>query len=420
MIRRVKGFKDILPEENQIRNFIEKTGEKIFEANGFKKLTTPILEKTDLFLRSIGETSDIVQKEMYTFEDKNGEMLSLRPEGTASVVRAFVENSLFSKQGTDKYYYFGPMFRRERPQKGRLRQFYQMGVEMFGKESPLTDAHIIYILSRFLQEIKINNVVIELNSVGCDKCRPGFEKALRNYFSDFKNDLCSDCIVRLEKNPLRILDCKKESCNKLKDNSPDILSFLCDKCNEHHSKVKQYLEFFNVDYIENRFMVRGLDYYTKTVFEAVSTGLGAQNAVGAGGRYNNLVKEITGKDFPGIGFALGVERLVILLEQLKVHIKPDFFMIIIGESSLKKGIELYTMLTNQGLRGEFDYELKGLKNQLKKSDKFGSKLAIILGEEEIAENVVIIKDMNSGNQKKVPFEELSSLRSSYQFERSFA
>jgi histidyl-tRNA synthetase len=412
MIKTVKGFKDILPEENLIRSFIESKGVEILEANGFKKITTPVLEKTELFLRSIGETSDIVQKEMYTFEDKNGDILSLRPEGTAPVVRAFIENSLHTKPETHKYYYYGPMFRRERPQKGRLRQFYQFGVEVFGNEAPLTDAHTIYVLSEFLKKINLQNVVIELNSVGCDNCRPVFERALKTYFSGKKEYLCNDCKLRLEKNPLRILDCKREGCKALKNESPSVLEYLCEDCKEYHFQVKKFLGYFNVKFIENRFMVRGLDYYTRTVFEAVSEGLGAQNAVGAGGRYNNLVKEIGGKNIPGIGFALGIERLVILLnEKLVVTSGPDFYLVILGEDSLEKGVEIYKNLTKQGFKGEFDYELKGLKNQLKKADKFGAKFALILGEEEISKGKIKIKDMLSGSQQEIVMEDIAeSLR----------
>ena len=409
MIKAVKGFKDILPEENILRNKILTVAKKVFEANGVQEITLPILEKTELFIRSIGETTDIVQKEMYTFEDKSGELLSLRPEGTASTVRAFIENNLYAKAGTHKYYYWGPMFRRERPQKGRLRQFYQIGMEFFGIDNPLSDAHIIYILYKFLEELKLENVTIEINSVGCSKCRPDFEKALINYFKKYMEKLCNDCQSRLERNPLRILDCKKEQCSKLKINAPKILDFLCDNCKIHYEKTKEYLDFFNVKFRENNLMVRGLDYYTKTVFEAISEGLGAQNAVGAGGRYNNLVKEIGGKDIPGIGFALGIERLIILLGDKTDSKKTDFFLIMLGESSLKKGLEIYTLLTGRGFKGEFDYQLKGLKNQLKKADKVGARFAIILGEDEIKENKATIKDMLNSKQFSVNIENIEGV-----------
>ncbi len=409
MIKAVKGFKDILPDENKLRDYIEQTGVNVFEANGFKKITTPILEKNELFLRSIGETSDIVQKEMYTFKDKNGDLLSLRPEGTAPVVRAFIENNFFNKPESHKYYYYGPMFRRERPQKGRLRQFHQIGVELFGNDNPLTDAHVIYILSEFLNKLKMENIVIEINSVGCEKCRPDFEQELKKYFSEKEEYLCNDCKLRLERNPLRILDCKREQCIKLKKDTPDILDFLCEECSNHHIKLKEYLKYFEVDFRENRFMVRGLDYYTKTVFEAIAEGLGAQNAVGAGGRYNHLVKEIGGKDIPGIGFALGLERLILLLENLKKSVCFDFYLIILGENSLSKGMEIYKFLTRKGCKGEFDYELKGLKKQLKKADKYGVKFALILGEEEISTNTVLIKNMDTGKQETMTIENAASL-----------
>ena len=409
MIKAVKGFKDILPEENILRNKIISIAKKVFETNGVEEITLPILEKTELFTRSIGETTDIVQKEMYTFEDKGGDMLSLRPEGTASAVRAFVENNLYARAGTHKYYYWGPMFRRERPQKGRLRQFYQIGMEFFGVDEPLSDAHIIYILYQFLQELKLENVIIEINSVGCPKCRPEYENRLMEYFKNHTDNLCNDCKSRLERNPLRILDCKKEQCSNLKIDAPKILDFLCEGCKTHYNATKKYLDFFNVKYRENNLMVRGLDYYTKTVFEAISEGLGAQNAVGAGGRYNNLVKEIGGKDIPGIGFALGVERLIILLGDKIEKKKVDFFLIMLGESSLKKGLSIYTLLTNSGFKGEFDYQLKGLKNQLKKADKVGARFAIILGEDEIKENKATIKDMLKSKQFSVNIEKIGGV-----------
>ncbi len=401
MINAVKGFKDVLPEENYLRNKILHNAKNIFESNGFKEITIPIVEKTELFLRSIGETTDIVQKEMYTFEDKGGDLLSLRPEGTASVVRAFIENSLYNTTGPHKYYYYGPMFRRERPQKGRLRQFYQIGVEFFSLDSPLADAHVIYIMYTFLDSFKNINFNIEINSVGCEKCRPGYEENLKRYFKEYYNKLCKDCQNRLERNPLRILDCKKETCSALKEDAPKIIDFLCNECSEFHKKLKEYLTYFGVEFKENPLMVRGLDYYTKTVFEAIATGLGSQNAVGAGGRYNNLVKEIGGKNIPGIGFALGMERLIILLENLKEKISPDFYLIILGEELLKKGIEIFKKLTSLGYYGEFDYQLKGLKNQLKKADKVGAKFALILGEEEINSNSIVVKNMKTGEQKLV-------------------
>jgi histidyl-tRNA synthetase len=406
MIRAVKGFKDILPEENLLRNIVLHKAKTIFEANGFKEITPPVLEKTELFLRTIGEATDIVQKEMYTFEDKGGEMLSLRPEGTASVVRAFIENSLYNTTGPHKYYYYGPMFRRERPQKGRLRQFYQIGVEFFSIDTPLADAHIIFILYSFLTSLNLLNFRIEINSVGCPDCRPIYEEALRKYFQNYLNELCDDCKSRIEKNPLRILDCKKETCSNLKINAPKILDYLCAKCREFHEKLKNYLQFFEVPFAENPLMVRGLDYYTKTVFEAIAQGLGSQNAVGAGGRYNNLVKEIGGKDIPGIGFALGMERLIILMDSFKEKISPDFYLVIIGENCLKKGIEIYKNLTNSGLKGELDYQLKGLKNQLKKADRIGVKFALLLGEEEINNNQIVIRNMKNGEQKTVEIKNL--------------
>ncbi len=406
MINRVKGFKDILHEEGKLYEKIIEIAKEFFEVNGFKQLLTPILEKTELFVRSIGETTDIVQKEMFTFQDKNGEYLTLRPEGTAPVVRAYIENSLYAYGNIHKFYYFGPMFRRERPQKGRLRQFHQIGIECFGSTSPLLDAHVIYILDNLLKRFKIKEASIEINSIGCKNCRPEYKEELKNYLFKLKNNLCNDCQNRMEKNPLRVLDCKNETCKEVVMDSPKILDFLCEECKNHFEMVKNFLKYFKVDYKINPFMVRGLDYYTRTVFEAVSTSLGGQNAVGAGGRYDGLVQEIGGKNIPGIGFALGIER-IILLSELESEIKEiDVYLILLGDTVYEKGLEIYQNLVNENIVVEFDYEMKGLKNQLKKADRLGARFAIIIGEDELKEQVLLLRDLKESKQEKISFQEL--------------
>ena len=412
MINRVKGFKDILHDEAKLYEEVIKISKELFESNGFKQLITPILEKTELFVRSIGETTDIVQKEMFTFQDKNGEYLTLRPEGTAPVVRAYIENNLYAYGNIHKFYYFGPMFRRERPQKGRLRQFHQIGIECFGSESPLIDAHVIFILSELLRNLKVKNISIEINSIGCKNCRPKYKEDLKNFLFKFKNELCNDCKNRIEKNPLRVLDCKNENCKKIVNDSPVIIDYLCEECKEHFDKVKRFLEMFGVDYNLNPYMVRGLDYYTRTVFEAISTSLGGQNAVGAGGRYDGLVNEIGGKNIPGIGFAIGIER-ILLLSELKEEVKsPDFYLILLGDRVYKKGLEIYKDLIDEGYWVEFDYEMKGLKNQLKKADRLNAKFAIIIGEEELKEQVLLVRNLRESKQEKISFQEfLKKLRS---------
>ncbi len=406
MINRVKGFKDILHEEGKIYEKIIGIAKEFFELNGFKQITTPILEKTELFVRSIGETTDIVQKEMFTFQDKNGEYLTLRPEGTAPVVRAYIENNLYAYGNIHKFYYYGPMFRRERPQKGRLRQFHQIGIECFGSTSPLLDAHVIYILDNLIKNFKIKESLIEINSIGCKNCRPEFKEELKKYLFKFKKDLCNDCQNRMEKNPLRVLDCKNDRCKEVVKDSPKILDFLCDECKTHFEMVKKFLKYFKVDYKINPFMVRGLDYYTRTVFEAVSTLLGGQNAVGAGGRYDGLVNEIGGKNIPGIGFALGIER-IILLSELESEIKnTDVYLILLGENVYEKGLEIYQNLVNENIVVEFDYEMKGLKNQLKKADRLGARFAVIIGEDELKEQVLLLRDLKESKQEKISFQEL--------------
>ncbi len=406
MIKRVKGFKDILHEEAKLREKLLIKAKNFFELNGFKELITPILEKTELFLRSIGEVTDIVQKEMFTFQDKNGESLTLRPEGTASIVRAYIENNLYAYGNIHKFYYYGPMFRRERPQKGRLRQFYQIGIECFGSESPLLDAHVIFILYHLLNELKVKDISIEINSVGCEKCRPCYEENLINYLKKYSKELCSDCNVRIEKNPLRVLDCKNVKCKEIVKQSPNIINFLCNECKEHFDMVKNFLAMFEIPFIENRFMVRGLDYYTRTVFEAISYSLGGQNAIGAGGRYDSLVYNIGGKNVPGIGFAVGLERILLVTEEAIKLDFPEVYLIIIGESTYKKGLEIYKKLVNKNIKVEFDYEMKGLKNQLKKADKINARYAIIIGEEELKEEKLILRDLKLSTQEKISEKEL--------------
>ena len=406
MITRVKGFKDILHEEGKLYEKVINIAKEFFELNGFKQLTTPILEKTELFVRSIGETTDIVQKEMFTFQDKSGEFLTLRPEGTAPVVRAYIENSLYAYGNIHKFYYYGPMFRRERPQKGRLRQFHQIGIECFGSESPFLDAHVIHILYELLNRFQINNVSIEINSIGCKNCRPEYKEKLKKFLLDKREFLCDDCQNRIDKNPLRVLDCKNGECKKVVENSPLIIDFLCEECKNHFNKVKDFLNKFKVTYNINPFMVRGLDYYTRTVFEAISTSLGGQNAVGAGGRYDGLVREIGGKNIPGIGFALGIER-ILLVSNLKFEPEsPDIYLILLGDNVYEKGLEIYKNLVSENFVVEFDYEMKGLKNQLKKADRLGCKYAIIIGEDELKEQVLLLRNLKESKQEKISFQEL--------------
>ena len=406
MIKRVKGFKDILHSEAKLREKIILKAIDLFEKNGFKELQTPILEKTELFVRSIGDTTDIVQKEMFTFEDKGGELLTLRPEGTAGVVRAFIENSLFQEGKIQKIYYFGPMFRRERPQKGRLRQFNQIGIECFGSTSPLTDAHIIFLLYELLKRVKVKNIEIHINSIGCKNCRPVYQKNLVEFLKKHENNLCKDCSQRLNKNPLRVLDCKNENCKEIIQNSPKIIDYLCTSCKEHFNMVKNFLNYFKVEFIENPFIVRGLDYYTKTVFEAISSDLGGQNAVGAGGRYDSLVNDIGGKDIPGIGFAVGVERILLLTEEEVGERFPDVFLIMLGEGSYKKGFEIYNKLIDEGFYVEFDYEMDKLKKQLKKADKLNAKYSLIIGEDEVKRGMAILRNMENGSQENLNFQEI--------------
>ncbi|MEI7904319.1 MAG: histidine--tRNA ligase, partial [Candidatus Firestonebacteria bacterium] len=354
----VRGTKDVLPAETGKWQYVISQSASVFKTFNYAEIITPIFEVTELFTRGIGETSDIVTKEMYTFPDKKGRSLTLRPEGTAGVVRAYLENKLFNGPSPVKLFYIGPMFRYERPQAGRYREHWQMGVEVFGSDSPALDAEVINTGLTLFSKLGVTGLKTNLNSIGClnDNCRPAYIKALKTYLENSKEKLCETCKFRLEKNPLRILDCKEESCRSIfkEQGIPRILNFICPSCKEHFDKVKAHLGLLGAEYVLNENLVRGLDYYTKTVFEITCDKLGAQNTVLGGGRYNNLVKEFGGQETPAVGFSTGLERLMITLDtlgiKLPVNDSADVFLVHLGEEALKKVFVLADTLRKTGLK----------------------------------------------------------------------
>ncbi len=407
MIKAPTGTRDILPGEVEIWQEIERTARRIFHLYGYREIRTPIFESTSLFKRSIGEATDIVEKEMYTFKDKGGRSLTLRPEGTAPVVRAYLEHKFPQEDQFQKFYYMGPMFRYERPQKGRYRQFHQIGVEVFGPSHPMMDVEVIAIQWRLFRELGIDDIKVKINSLGCPVCRPAYREELVSYLKENRERLCQTCQKRLERNPLRVLDCKNEGCQRVVREGPVIPDYLCDDCREHFEKVKRGLDLLGIDYEVDPFLVRGLDYYTRTVFEFVHSGLGAQNTVSAGGRYDNLVRELGGPDVAGIGFALGVERLVLILTDKGLHKeeKPLYF-IPLGEEAIAEGAALMEKLRDTGIPVLWTGKTGSVKAQLRQANKKGAEKVLLLGEDELQRKVIKIKDMVKGEEKEVTWENL--------------
>ncbi len=405
-IKALKGFKDILPDEAVLWQYVEQVARDIFQRFGYREIRVPILEKTGLFARSIGETTDIVEKEMYSFIDRNGDSLTMRPEGTASVLRAFIEHNLQAERPVQKLYTIGPMFRHERPQKGRLRQFHQMSVEAVGAEQPEVDAEIMAMAWMVITELGLD-VSLEINSLGCPKCRPTFNEALLKFLAQSQDSLCPDCERRRDKNPLRVLDCKNKTCQEHYVDAPSILEHLCSECADHFQAVESYLKALDIEYRVNSFMVRGLDYYTRTTFELLTNDLGAQSAVGAGGRYDGLVQRLGGPALPGIGFAMGLERLTLLLaeQQKKVSKQVDVFIAALGQPARERGFSMANALRHQGLAVVMDYAGRSLKSQMKQAARYGSRFVLIVGDNELTTGQAVMRDMDSHAQWEVALSE---------------
>ncbi|MBW2095471.1 MAG: histidine--tRNA ligase [Deltaproteobacteria bacterium] len=404
----IKGFKDILPEEIGYWQLLETEARRLLRLFGFSEIRTPLLEKTELFSRGIGQDTDIVSKEMYSLKDSKGRSLTLRPEATAAVARAYIQNRLYEKQPVQKLFSIGPMFRHERPQKGRLRQFHQINVEIFGDPGPKSDADVIILALELFHTIGLKDLTLHVNTLGCPECRPRFKKQLTRYLDERKENLCADCRRRATTNPLRVFDCKVPGCRKIMANAPSILDSLCDACVAHFRALKEYLLSAGVSFVPDHHLVRGLDYYTRTTFEIQTERLGAQNAVAGGGRYDGLVELLGGPSFPAIGFAVGMERVIALLKERGpcAQQSPDLFVAALGETAQKRSFTWMQELRRAGVAAEMDYAARGLKAQLKYADRLGAKKVLMIGDNELKSGKVILRDMSSGAQEQIDLDGL--------------
>ncbi len=407
VVSAIKGMSDIYSPEVEVWREIEEKARQLFLRFGFREIRTPVVEKAELFARSIGEDTDIVQKEMYTFPDRKGALLTLRPEATASIVRAIIQHRLHNIPTMGKFFTIGPMFRYERPQKGRYRQFHQIDAEVIGFEDPVVDAEAMYLAMLFLEETGLRNIELRINSLGCSLCRPPYKKRLVEYLKNYETSFCKDCARRLNSNPLRVFDCKVPGCREIVSGAPKVTDSLCEHCRQHFEKVCFYLDEVKCGYKHDRNLVRGLDYYNRTAFEIVAGGLGAQNAVGGGGRYDGLFAELGGPDIPAVGFAIGMERLMILLkaEVKKERVKrPDIYFIALNEEAREKFFGLAQNLRKRGLYVELGYELRSLKSQMRRANKFGSSHVIIVGESELEKKTAILRNMDTKEQSELPLD----------------
>jgi histidyl-tRNA synthetase len=404
----IKGFKDVLPSEALTWQKLQREAREIFRSFGFQEIMPPLLELTELFSRSIGEETDIVSKEMYTFTDSKGKSMSLRPEATASLVRAYIQHRLYENNPIQKLFTIGPMFRHERPQKGRFRQFHQIDAEIFGDPGPKSDTEIIVLGMGLIEAVGLSGLSLQINSLGCPQCRAGFRDELRAYLFDKKAALCADCRRRAETNPLRVFDCKVEACKSIVSGAPTILDFIDENCRAHFHALQEDLRVLDISFTVNPMLVRGLDYYNRTTFEIQTDRLGAQNAVLGGGRYDGLSRQLGGPDHAAIGFALGMERLVTLLEEERQPeiSSPDLFMIGLGERAEKKVLQWVYALRRQGLWVEMDYSSKGLKAQMKRADRIGARRVLIVGEDEIASGKAVLRNMAAKTQEDILLENL--------------
>ena len=408
MIQLIRGFKDILPGEVELWQEIERVARKLFDDFGFKEIRIPVMERTELFKRSIGEDTDIVEKEMYTFADRKGDMITLRPEATASIVRAYVQHKLFAKDPVQKFYLLGPMFRRERPQKGRYRQFYQIDAEIFGVASPLVDVQLILMLVTLFDRLQVPDISAHINTLGCPQCRPGFKSALQDMLMSVSDRLCSDCIRRRDRNPLRVLDCKVPACREALKDAPSILDHLCPECEDDFAEVRNSLDKLEVPYVIDKRLVRGLDYYARTTFEIQTGSLGAQSAVAGGGRYDGLVKELGGPQIPATGFAIGFDRLAEIsgLKSADYCRNPDVFVAALGGKSQTLAFEWICQLGLIGVNAEMDFSDKSLKSQMKRADRLGASFVLILGDKELEEKTAILRNMENKEQIPVPLNDI--------------
>lgn len=406
-----KGTKDVLTDEIYKWHFVEKKFAEICRKYGFREVRTPVFEHTELFARGVGDTTDIVQKEMYTFQDNGKRSITLRPEGTSPVVRAFVEHKQFAEVQPVKYYYDIDCFRYEKPQSGRLRAFHQFGIEVFGTKNMLADAEVISLANEFLTELGISDVELRINSIGCPECRKDHREALRKFLEPKYDQLCDTCKERYERNPMRILDCKSPICQELVKGAPVMLDYLCDDCRQAFEDLKKNLTAMGISYTVDPGIVRGLDYYTKTAFEFVAGGLGAQSTVCGGGRYDHLIEELGGPDVPGVGFGLGIERLLLTMDAAGIQIPepsgPDALIAVMGDAAREEGLKLMKKLRDQGFHVEMDLLARNFKGQFKYANRAGAAKVIIIGDDELNNRAASVKDMVTGEQIQVPFADLA-------------
>lgn len=401
----IKGTKDVLPKDVHKNQYIEATALDIASKFGYKEIRTPVFEHTELFQRGVGDTTDVVQKEMYTFDDKGGRSITLRPEGTAGAVRSYLENGLCNEALPQKVCYLISCYRYEKPQAGRLREFHQFGVECFGSASPLADAEIIALAKSLFDTLGVKDLSLEINSIGCPTCRAEYHKALKEYFSSRKDELCDTCKSRLDRNPMRILDCKSPICHEIAEGAPVVIDYLCDECKEHFENVQKYLKAQNIEYTINPQIVRGLDYYTKTVFEFVSNSIGAQGTVCGGGRYDGLVEELGGQHTPSLGFAMGIERLMLLMEAQGCEFpeaeKPDLFIVALGEKATLKAVEIAKDMREEGFSALLDLNQRSVRAQMKYADKLGAKFNVVIGDNEVETKTAKLKNMQTGEETEI-------------------
>ena len=411
LIKAPKGTKDILPQEVYKWHYIEDTIRRITQVFGYGEIRTPVFEHTELFERGVGDTTDIVQKEMYTFQDKGGRSITLKPEGTAGVARAYIEHKLYANSQPVKMFYLTPCYRYERPQAGRQREFHQFGVEVFGAPEASVDVEVIALAMNLFQELGIKGLALKINSIGCPKCRPVYHEVLKSYLSNHLDELCGTCRDRYEKNPLRVLDCKVKGCQPIIKGAPHMLDHLCEECNDHFEDTKRFLKAADFDYTIDPMIVRGLDYYTKTVFEIISDSIGAQGTVCGGGRYDGLVEECGGPSVPGVGFGLGMERLLLVLESQNIEIPEpivcDIYFTTIGEKAREKAFELTKYLRRKGISSDMDHVGRSLKAQFKYADKLGARFVGTLGDDELTSGQLRLKEMATGSEEIVAFDRIA-------------
>ena len=408
-IQSPKGTRDILPSDIQTWQWVEKVARSIFETYGYQEIRTPIFESTELFVRGVGDTTDIVEKEMYTFNDKANRSITLRPEGTAPVVRAILQNRLLEGTNVLKLYYNGRMYRYERPQAGRFREHWQVGVEVFGAADPAVDAEVISLAHHFYSTLGFKDLMLRLNTIGDRACRPNYVTELKTFTKSRLDLFCKECQGRYERNPLRLFDCKK-GCREILNEAPRLVDYLCEPCREHFDSVKSYLEVSQIDYTENPDLVRGMDYYSRTTFEFTAGGLGAQNAIGGGGRYDYLVEEFGNKSTPGIGFGLGVDRIILALKAQEVAIPTqpsvEVYIAVLGEETMPAAFQLAQRLRVGDIRTELEYTGRSLKAQMKTANKLNARYVVILGEDEIRDKTATIRNMETGDQQSIAFDRL--------------